>query len=194
MHSVPLQKYPAQSDGSVVRDGIRSYLKNYGLLVQRFKWSVENKNPNLPDRDLKRYIAKLVDPLAFEAGEVETVKSIEKQLEMMFDSNTDWNGNPFTIKTVIHQAGSHGWFIFQGTESQLVTFAGVGDRAGRIDGEKVTFPVTEDKNLESRIALQELDEEFNKLYANPEDGDVMSLRFEPAEDGDFTLQFEFSRD
>lgn len=194
MHSVSLQKAPAHPDGTVVRGDIRSYIKNYGLFVRRFKWIAENKGSILPENDLKMYISKLVDPLAFEAGEVETVKGIERQLDAIFDRDTNWDGDAFTIKTIIRQAGSRGWFVFRGTDSKIVTFSGTGSRAGRVDGRSVTFPLSEDSYLESKIMLQELHEDFNMIYSNPKDGDVLAVRFDPVEDGDFKVQFDFSRD
>jgi hypothetical protein len=193
MPSVSLQKRPARKD-TVERDGIRHYIRNYGLFLTRFKSVVEDGGSTLPEKDFKLYISKLIDPLAFEAGETETVKRIEKELDSIFDENTDWDGGPFTIKTVVKKAGSQGWFIFKGKNAQIVTLAGVGGRASSVNGGSATFPVTENTNPRTRVKLENLKAEFDEIYMNPKDGDILSIRFEPSDDGNFTVSFEFSRD
>lgn len=187
MKSVLMEKQPAQLEGSVVRDGIRSYLKNYGLLVQRLKLAVEDESTNLPEDDLNRYISRLVDPLAFRAGHEGVVKSIESQ--SLFGEE---EFEQVRIKSITEQAGSHGGLLRSGSNAKVRTLAGVGADAGKLDGPTITFPPNE--WLDARIDLTDWHDEFSELYGNPQDGDVFEFYILPSDEGWFEVGFSFERE
>lgn len=187
MKSVQLQKYPPQSDDSIVRDGLRAYLRYYGLILDRFAWAADNQSTNLPYDDIQRYIAQLTDPLAFREGETQLIKDIESEFQQIRDG--DWNGEQFRIKTIAQSAGSNGWFIFAGTMADVITLAGHGTDSGSLSEEYITFPPAEDEWLETRIQIDEWKTEFDEKYANPEDGDMFEIGFAPSESGLFQLHF-----
>lgn len=192
MHSVSFEKYPPQTDNSIVREGTRAYIRYYGLLVERCKWVVESDSTSIPEKMLRRYIAKLIDPLGFRGGEVETVKAIESQLEQIFDDEEPWTGEPFKLKTVIRDTGSHGGLFSRSSKASLYTFGGCGDRAGIIDVPH--RPIPSDGALEHRMEFKNWKKQFDAMYADPQDGDVLEVRFEPAENALFTVAFNFERD
>lgn len=189
MHSVRIEKQPPHPQkGKTVQDGTRKYLDYYGLLADRIKWLVKSDSDSMPEKNIRRYIARIIDPLGFN-GYTDTVKEIENQLEQIFDEGDGWNGEPFKLKVIVKDSGSNGGIISSSSTSELMVFGGCGERAGTIDTPYVTIP--SDKSLEDRRTVEDWVQKFNYVYSEVENGDMFEVRFEPSDTGLFDVAFNF---
>lgn len=189
MHSVCIEKQPPHPQkGKTVQNGTRKYLDYYGLLADRIKWIIKSDSESIPEKNIRRYIARIMDPLGFN-GYADTVKDIEAQLEQIFNEDEEWSGEPFKLKVIVKDRGSNGGIISSSSTSELMVFGGCGERAGTIDAPTVTIP--SNSSFEDRRAVEDWVQKFNYVYSEIEDGDMFEVRFEPSDTGLFDVAFNF---
>lgn len=187
MQSITLNKYPPQKDG-INQGGLCEYLRYYGLILDRFKWAADDQNPTLQYDDIQRYIAQLIDPLAFQGNHTQTVKNIETEFNHI-KNNNDWNGQKFTIRTIIEDTGTHGGLITATKNATIRTLAGVGSHSGSIHGDSIRFPPN-DQWLETRMQIDTWKTAFDNYYSSPENNILFEISFKPAENTQFEFYFK----
>lgn len=189
MASTQFDKKPPVYDRGV-RGDATSYLKQYGLFVQRIMWACENRNPNLPERDLKRYISQLVDPLAFRGGYTDEVEKVERIMDGLNEGEIT---ESFRIKTIVRQEGTHGGILKRKKSSLLWTVLNIGYKPRNIS--TITVPNNQDVNwTELEVTTTEWNDTTRSFLSGISEGDSIELYIGPSETGKFEFGFEFSRE
>lgn len=175
-----------------VRGDATSYLKNYSLFTTRIMWSFENRNPTMPERDLKNYVSNLIKPLAFEGGYTKEVEEIKNILIGLDDGDID---KSFLIKTVIRESGSYGGILSSKEECILSTSVDI-DAKPTSETETVHSPTTNDEDVnwtELEVIATGWKNNSDRILSNIRDGDELELFVGPSNKGKFEVCFSISR-
>lgn len=189
MVKVKFTKDPLEKDEAVSGD-ISSYLKSYVLFLQRLRYSLENRNTNLPSDDLKMYISKLLDPVGFIGGHTGSVQEVENQMRGI--TSGDFSGG-FRIKTIVEKTGDPPGLVSRGKNAELYTIL------------NTSFPI--DENMDSLVFPQSSESEWVSLEKkareweqrvesvvfSPRDGDSIEMIIGPTEEGLFEVVYRVNQ-
>jgi hypothetical protein len=189
MPSTKFKKEPPVYDRGV-RGDATSYLKNYSLFTTRIMWGFENRNPAIPEKDIRNYISNLIKPLAFDGytKEVEEIKNILIGLD-----KGDINKS-ILIKTVVEECGSYGGLLSSKEKCILSTSVDLGPDI-TTNFETVNAPTGDiDINwTELEVIATEWRNKSDSVLSDIQGGDELELFIGPSETGKFEVGFSVNR-
>lgn len=173
------------------RGDATSYLKNYSLFIRRILWGVEGRNPNMPERDMRRYISKLSDPLAFRSGYTETVEAVETILDGFNSGEIE---EEFRIKTVVRQVGKYGGLITRKQDCVLWTVINLDHKPSGIETIHMPSSSKDDVNwTELKVTASKWIDQSDEILSDLQEGDELEIYMGPSDTGKFEVGFEASR-
>jgi len=186
MKSAKIRKKPLYKN-TIEPNGLRAYLRNFSLLLTRFKWATEDNNRRLDVKNIQKYVSNLIDPVAFNTGETTQVSNIKKSIKNINNSLL----HPIYIKVEIMKTGRTSSIITSRKDSQIVTTIADDTISTLDDTHSIEFPPNKNSWFESHMKVEEWHHAFNKSFSEPTTRDKFKIGFYPSDNSRFKFVCDF---